>query len=288
MSEEHAAIKPKNKGGRPRKSKGPSQRRQQLDLFLMDLISASPKDDQHSMEHPLFSLSQDRDMAPFTYDYRGMSLRIAPSELGRATQKDKDILIYCGSQVAAAMNRNEGAAPPPSVALMTVHDFLKVTGRSTGADAYQVVQNALTRLQGTTITYNYKLVDAEGNPEKGVGGINLIQRWKVIEEGEHAGRIQIELASWHYEAIIKRSMLTLNHEYFELDSNLERRLYELARKHCGTKQEGWMIGLEALRTKCGYKADLKYFRRSIKKLAQILEYSLTYMDSNDSVVVTRL
>ena len=45
-------------------------------------------------------------------------------------------------------------------------------------------------------------------------------------------------------------VLTLHRDYFRLRKPLERRMYELARKHCG-KQDEWSISLELLRKKCG-------------------------------------
>lgn len=40
---------------------------------------------------------------------------------------------------------------------------------------------------------------------------------------------------------------------------LERRMCELARKHCG-KKDGWKISLELLQKKCGSGSTLKEFR----------------------------
>jgi plasmid replication initiation protein len=41
-----------------------------------------------------------------------------------------------------------------------------------------------------------------------------------------------------YNAILAREVLTLNRDYFRLDGGLERRIYELARKHCGRQANG--------------------------------------------------
>jgi plasmid replication initiation protein len=48
---------------------------------------------------------------------------------------------------------------------------------------------------------------------------------------------------------------------------LERRLYELARKHTGHQVE-WKIGLELLHEKCGSKAELKEFKRMLVAIIQ--------------------
>jgi hypothetical protein len=54
--------------------------------------------------------------------------------------------------------------------------------------------------------------------------------------------------------------LTLDRRYFQLAKPLERRLYELARKHVG-QQASFKIGLDKLRLKCGSQSTLKEFRR---------------------------
>lgn len=48
---------------------------------------------------------------------------------------------------------------------------------------------------------------------------------------------------------------------------LERRLYELARKHCGA-QPRWPCGLELLRDKCGSSSTVKEFRRLLSKIIE--------------------
>ena len=45
-------------------------------------------------------------------------------------------------------------------------------------------------------------------------------------------------------------MLTITRDYFELESGIARRLYELARKHVGAQPQ-WRIGLDKLAAKVG-------------------------------------
>lgn len=59
--------------------------------------------------------------------------------------------------------------------------------------------------------------------------------------------IELVLSEWLYRAILGREVLTLNRDYFRLSGELERRLYELARKHCG-HQSRWTISLPVLHT----------------------------------------
>jgi hypothetical protein len=46
---------------------------------------------------------------------------------------------------------------------------------------------------------------------------------------------------------------------------INRRLYEIARKHCG-HQTRWVIGLDLLREKAGSKSSLREFRRAVKEI----------------------
>jgi hypothetical protein len=68
------------------------------------------------------------------------------------------------------------------------------------------------------------------------------------------------LADWVFNAINAREVLTLHRNYFRLRKPLERRLYEIARKHCGQSLE-WRIGFQKLKAKCGSYSTDKEFRR---------------------------
>src|ERR1700742_4240189 len=71
------------------------------DLFIFDVLDAIPKDDMASREHPIFSLATKPDTRILRYEHRNVTVEIAPSVRGLATIYDKDILIYCISQLMA-------------------------------------------------------------------------------------------------------------------------------------------------------------------------------------------
>lgn len=52
--------------------------------------------------------------------------------------------------------------------------------------------------------------------------------------------VQVVLSDWLYRAAMAKSVLTLSRNYFRLRKPLERRIYELARKHCG-RLPGWTV-----------------------------------------------
>jgi plasmid replication initiation protein len=86
--------------------------------------------------------------------------------------------------------------------------------------------------------------------------------------------------------VLGREVLTLHRDYFRLRKPLERRMYELARKHCG-KQDEWVISLELLKEKCRSASSDKEFRRLVGVICEedaehssIPDYALTIEDDN--------
>jgi len=67
--------------------------------------------------------------------------------------------------------------------------------------------------------------------------------------------------------LLTKQVLTINRNYFRLRKALERRLYELARKHCG-RQELWEIGLSKLKEKVGSTSELYKFRYQLKQIIE--------------------
>ena len=78
-------------------------------------------------------------------------LEVKPSSEGVATIHDRDVLIYCISQIMAALN--EGRQVSRTVRLRAF-DLLKATNRVTDGRGYDALKSALTRLQGTQIETN--------------------------------------------------------------------------------------------------------------------------------------
>src|SRR6266481_7421730 len=87
------------------------ERHLQNDLFMCDVADAVLKDDMASMEHPFFSLAKKPETAIRRYENGDKWVEVVPSVKGLATIYDKDILIYCISQLIA--KSNEGETPSP-------------------------------------------------------------------------------------------------------------------------------------------------------------------------------
>jgi plasmid replication initiation protein len=125
--------------------------------------------------------------------------------------------------------------------------------------AYQAFRAALERLRLTSV---YTTIKAGGIIEEGAAG--WVTDWRILRDDKN-GRsamvgVELTLNRWLYRAIVKdRRVLTIDPAYFNLTMGLERRLYELARKHCGG-QDRWQIGLPRLAEKCGTIQDLRHFK----------------------------
>lgn len=253
----------------------------QGDFFACDIFDALPKDDLASMEHPLFSLATRPDLSILRYSHNAVEIEVTPSVKGRATIHDKDILIYCTSQLMAALNAGRAVA---RTLHLRAHDLLLATNRETSGDAYKRLRDAFERLAGTRITTNLQAGGFEVTR-----GFGLIEDWEIVRKtrGGRMVQVRVTLSEWLYAAIMAKSVLTLNRGYFQLRRPLERRLYELARKHCGRQPE-WRISLEVLQKKAGSASPRRVFRamlRDVIEAGTIPDYDLA-LGEDDLLQVT--
>ena len=251
------------------------------DFFVCDIADAIPKDDMASMEHPVFSLSTRPDRRVLRYAHGPVTVEITPSVKGLATIHDKDVLIYCVSQLVAALNTGRATARQLE---LTAHDLLLATRRETSGDSYRRLRLAFERLSGTRIVTNIPTGDTVTTT-----GFGLIESWEIVRR-TRSGRmvsVSVTLSDWLYRAVLSRSVLTLSRDYFALRKPLERRLYELARKHCG-RQPRWQVSMAVLCTKSGSASPLRVFRKMVRDIAAadlLPDYALS-VEPGDLVCVT--
>lgn len=232
----------------------------QGDFFVCDIFDAAPKGDMASMEHPIFSLSTKPDTRVREYEHNGIQIAIKPSVDGLATVHDRDILIYCISQLMSALNDGRELS---QVVRFRAYDMLVATNRNTAGTGYAQLKAALERLAGMRISTNI----VTGGQET-FRTFGLIESAEVVRETRD-GRMQeveVKLSDWVFNAIRSKEVLTLHRDYFRLRKPLERRIYELARKHCG-QQKTWRINLGPLQKKCGSASNAREFRRMVKAIA---------------------
>ncbi len=253
------------------------------DFFIADILDAAPKADVGSMEHPIFSLSKKPDHSIRRYEHGDISVEIQPSVKGNANIWDKDVLIYCCSQLREGLNR--GREPSPVIHIRA-HDLLVATNKKIiGGGDYRNLMESLERLAGTRIKTNIATGDKTERYNFG-----LIVQYKVLEETrggkDRMASIAIEIPSWLFRAVVSGEVLTLDRNYFRLRGGIERRLYELARKHVGN-QPKWVIGMDLLHKKSGSQSKLKSFRYQVIKLAKsnhLPGYKLKYNSDKDQLM----
>jgi plasmid replication initiation protein len=243
------------------------------DFFVLDPIDVVPRDDMASMEHPIFSLANQSDQSGFVYEHNGVRIDVIPSSLGLPTVFDKDILIYCISHLI--QRHNAGEAIGPKVRIRT-HDLLVQTNRPTNNLGYQRLLPALNRLRGVVI--NTTIATGKAVTTHGFG---LIDEFTYNRKGSmHAKRLEyleVKLSDWLFRAVTATEVLPISRDYFRLGSSLDRRIYELARKHCG-RQPSWRIGMATLQKKAGSRQAPKHFGSHLRALVRsnhLPDYAVT-------------
>lgn len=237
------------------------QRYPQAELFICDVLAASPKGDMASMEHPVFSLSTRPETRARRYESGEDWVEIRPSPSGLATVHDRDVLIFCISNLVAAINEGREVS---QVLRFAAADLIRWTNRPGGGTGYKQLKAAFERLQGTQIETNVV-----------TGGETISRIFSIVDSVEivrsnESGRmteVEVKLSDWTFNAVRSKEVLTLSRDYFRLRKPVERRLYELARKHCGMQRE-WRVGLSKLQAKCGSTSTLRLFRQQIRQTAQ--------------------
>jgi plasmid replication initiation protein len=258
-----------------------------LSLFVSDFLTWNPKGERHSMEHPFYSLSKKKDIKPRHYVSQDgkAELTVKPTSDGLPTIWDKDLLIYAATLIREAMNRGEMGPDNRSIRIDT-WNFLEATVKGDGAQQYKGMLDTLRRLQGCNVE-----TSIETNGKRYIKGFSLLDYYEIAvttKTGKVAS-LEVKLCDWLYGAIWNASqeMLSINREYFKLEGGIERRLYELARKHCGN-QPFWKVDIETLWTKSGSTAELKKFRHMVFKgqvdLGTIPDYRVELRPEKDQVV----
>ncbi|WP_282093628.1 replication initiator protein A [Epibacterium ulvae] len=236
-------------------------RHPQKDFFILDLSDVVPKDDTASMEHPIFSLATKPDMRHLVYQNGDNALEILPSVHGLPTIMDKDILIFCISQLMHKKNRGEQIGKRVR---FSARELLIATNRPIAGLTYKRLEQAFIRLSQTSFKTNVK-----------TGDRREMRLFSLLDSGSgfvfkdddrfRLDYCEVILSDWIMRAIEGDEVVTISNDYFRLRRPLERRIYEIGRKHCGA-QKRWHIGLAKLQEKTGSNAPLKKFRLNIRQI----------------------
>ena len=166
------------------------------------------KDDGASMEAPIFTLSTRPDLSVWSWTSKdeNRSVTVTPSVQGRATQFDKDVLIYVVSQMTEALNLEREDAKNRTVRFV-VYDYLVSTNKPTGGKEYQRLEAALERLSGTRIKTDIK---TGGTRVK--EGFGIIETWAIVEKSPDDERmiaVEVTFSKWLFNAVQAHEVLTI-------------------------------------------------------------------------------
>lgn len=254
------------------------------EFFIADEMEISTfRDELASMEHPFFALKSG-DTKDREYKNGNVTVTIRGNSHGLATVFDKDIWIYAISKLQQAIFEDK---PISRTIAFTPYDFFVTTNRDKGGKNYENLKQSLRRLKGTTIETNI-LYSPEMQETENFG---LIDKWRILEEKKgkiDIGMVEVTLPEWLYQGVTQTKILKISPDYFRIRKAIDRRIYEIARKHCGYQKE-FIISLELLHLKAGSSALLKMFRHNVKQLAKtndLPDYSVIYDVENDRVIFT--
>jgi hypothetical protein len=231
-----------------------------------------------------FALGKDPVTELPVYDDGTVRIEVTADKYGVATTYDKDVLIYVLSLIQDKLNRGE---TPSRIVSFKAHDFFVRTGRSSGGSYYNALDESLRRLKSTTIRTNIEIDDTVGGQRGEVVAFSWIDssrfRYTRGEDGKRvADTVVVALNEWLYSLAIRQcAMLTYRDDYFDLKP-LARRLYEIARAHCGA-QPYIRFNLEKLRLRVGSTMSTSDFKSRLMALSKgqrfpLLDYGYMVVD----------
>lgn len=255
----------------------------QVDLFLPQLTALPLRDQRETMERPFFSLSKRKRLKPIDYvsPDRKVTVHVsANSEYGLATIYDLDILIYCASVLIEY--KRQGKNDIPQTLNVVPYDMLSTLKRDVGGRAYELLGNALDRLQSTTVKTNIRSGDAVETTFSWIDSHSQLKD----RNGQVRG-MRITLAKWFYDGVLMEGgVLAIDPAYFSLTGGRERWLYRVARKHAGgAGSDGFSISMPTLYEKSGAEGDYRRFKFEMTKIVRedgLPGYSLELIQRDDA------
>jgi plasmid replication initiation protein len=239
----------------------------QFDMFLPYLSDLPLRDQREMMERPFFSLAKSKRLKPI--EYRSPDGKVwvhvsANPNYGMATIWDADILIYCASMISDMKRR--GVNHIPQTLHVMPYDLLRAIGRPTTGRAYDLLGQALDRLQSTTVKTNIR---AQLRRE---ATFSWLDGWTqlVDERTERSRGMSLNLSGWFYDGLMMDGgVLSIDRAYFDITGGRERWLYKVARKHAGgAGEEGFSISLPTLFEKSGADGLYRRFKFEIAAIAR--------------------
>ena len=220
------------------------------------------KIDVMSMEAPVFAISKNVEKNKEEFQWSSvdgkMKLTIIPSVLGRPTMYDKKIIVYI---ISCLVQRRNDKLPISKTVKFPIYDYLTATDCMTGGDEYISFEKGLDRLKTNSFKTNIK-----SNNIEITSLFSLIDSYQLHKVNKKVKYAEVTLSDWIFNAIEGFNVITIKQEYFKLKP-LEKRLYEIARKHVGNQAE-FKIKTQHLWKKTGSISTSKEFNRMLKVIIE--------------------
>lgn len=255
----------------------PPKEEKQLDFFTPKLADVSAKDDVSLMDIAVFGLGKKPRFEPIKHQLKDAEITIqGGTECGMATIFDYDIFLFMVSYLVREMNdikvkveKGEDSFLPPRKIRPPVAELLKFCRREDGGKQYKQLENAIERLKSTTIT-----IKKNDGSKRRAGYFSLIGDVKIISETVtgNISEVEIEIPEWVYDGVVRvenPAVLTLNTDYFLLNTGYHRFLHRVARKCAGDNE--WSMSIEELYERSGTARPLRSFKSDIKRAIYDLE-----------------
>lgn len=232
-------------------------------------------------EYPVFSLKLDKENSEYRFTSRN-NTKVAvnsSTELGRATMKDANLLLYCISKLCQL---NYEKKPITRRVSFTAYNYLKEINKTISGRSYYQLIDSLNRLASTKLVTNRKIARLEVG-----GGLGLIENFYCDnDKNGKLKKIEVLLPEWLFAEISLRKIITINPGYLKL-SPFEKKLYQLAKTHCRNNLPGTEFSLDYFIKKVGSLEISRNFKSRVRKLqnSQVLpDFSINY--ENDKIRFT--
>lgn len=196
---------------------------------------------------PLFTLKPGVSKSD-RYSDENYIVSIVPSEkFDRPTIFDKDIWIYCLSQLR---NGNKSREID-----FSVYDYLLSTNKVAGGKQYSLVQKSLDRLANTTIfieNHKHRIIFKESF-------ISINDDFSGIG---HKHYLNLSLPDSVYQLAKTNKLFRISRKYFNIGKPLIRRLYDISLMY----SENQIVSIDDLLFMSGSSLSKSEFKRSLKQI----------------------
>jgi plasmid replication initiation protein len=250
---------------------------QQLDLFFTLGADVSVRGKQDLMARNWFSLGKRKRTTAIEHRFDDDWIKITGNdEYGIATIYDNDLLIFLISQLNEAKNRGDTTGQRIR---FTGYEFWTFVGKKrTGGKGYTDLWRMMERLHHTFVETSIR--QGERRRHHSFNWLSEIQQ--ITENGRSVG-FEVVLCEWMYKAILDNKLiLSIDSDYFQATSGLERWLYLFCRKTSGHQRDGWSESFDSIYKKSGALTSKKDFNKALRKI--ITEQSISHYTLDEDVV----